>query len=170
MYSDSALLWIHIRNTNVEPQFRWFLAISLDSDIQRDGSGQMRRSKSDCCTFLQKFCTNSDGEPFWNVEQATGLHEVAIGQLPLKLQHHGNQRRADSSTKCFHPTQSTSWYSAEVSAFGFISFLRTHIGEYILDDIDQQILFLPNSGRYHMIFTVDTGPFPLWEGEPANNN
>ena len=154
----------------VEPLFRWFLAISLVSDIQRDGSGKMLRAKSDCWLFLQKFCTNSDGEQFWNIEQATGLHEVGIRQLPLQLQHHGNQRRADSSTKCFHPTQSTSWYSAEVSAFVFISFRRTHIGEYIRDDIDHQILFLPNSGRYYMVFTVDTGPFSLWEGEPANNN
>ena len=45
---------------------------------------------------------------------------------------------ADSTTKCFHwdSTQSISWYSAEVSAFIFIGFRRTHIGEYIRDDID----------------------------------
>ena len=123
----------------VRPLFLWFLAISLDSDIQRDGSGKMLLAKSDCCTFLQKFCTNSDGEQLWTVEQATGPHEVGIGGLPqLQLRHHGNQRRGpDSTTKCFHSdsTQSISWYSAEVSAFIFIGLRRTHIGEYIRDDI-----------------------------------
>ena len=66
----------------VRPLFRWFLTISFDSDIQRDGSGKMPRAKLDCCTFLQEFGTNSDGEQFWIVEQATGLHEVGIQQLP----------------------------------------------------------------------------------------
>ena len=45
----------------VRPLFRWFLAISFDSDIHRDGSGKMLRAKLDCCTFLQEFGTNSDG-------------------------------------------------------------------------------------------------------------
>ena len=45
----------------VRPLFRWFLAISFDSDIQRDGSGKMLRAKLDYCAFLQEFGTNSDG-------------------------------------------------------------------------------------------------------------
>ena len=77
----------------VRPLFRWFLAISLDSDIKRDESGKMPRVKLDSCTFRQEFCTKSDGEQFWIVEQAAGMHEVGIGGLPpqLQLQHHGNQ-------------------------------------------------------------------------------
>ena len=66
----------------VRPLFRWFLAISLDSDILRDGSGKMLRAKLDCCTFPQEFCTNADGDQFRIVEQTTGLHKVGIGGLP----------------------------------------------------------------------------------------
>ena len=133
----------------VRPLFRWFLAISFDSDIHRDGSGKMLRAKLDYFTFLQEFGTNSDGwaildcwTGYW---PARSWHRAASTQL--QLQHHGN-RFAVSSTKCFHSTQSTSWYSTDVSVFIFIRFRRTHIGEYIRDDIDHQILFLANSGRY----------------------
>ena len=132
-------------------------AISFDSDIQRDGSGKMLRAKLDCCTFLQEFGTNSDGwaildcwTGYW---PARSWHRAASTQL--QQQHHGN-RRADSSTKCFHSTQSISWYSTDVSAFIFIGFRRTHIGEYIRDDIDHQIFFLASSGRYQRVFSVDT--------------
>ena len=131
----------------VRPLFRWFLAISFDSDILRDGSGKMLRAKLDYCTFLQEFGTNSDGwaildcwTGYW---PARSWHRAASTQL--QLQHHGN-RCADSLTKCFHSTQSTSWYFTDVSALIFIRFRRTHISEYIRDDIDHQILFWQTVG------------------------
>ena len=72
----------------VRSLFRWFLAISFDSDIHRDGSGKMLRAKLDCCTFLQEFGTNSDGwaildcwTGYW---PARSWHRVASTQLQLQ--------------------------------------------------------------------------------------
>ena len=155
----------------VRPLFRWFLAISFDSDIHRDGSGKMLRAKLDCCTFLQEFGTNSDGwaildcwTGYW---PARSWHRAASTRL--QLQHHGN-RCADSSTKCFHSTQSTSWYSTDVSAF-YIHRLSSYPHRWVYSGwywpsnplFGKQWAILKGFQCWH------TGPFSSWEGEPSNN-
>ena len=153
---------------NVRPLFHWFLAISLDSDIQRDAGGKMLRAKSDCCTFLQKFCSDSDGEKFWTVEQATGPHEVGIRGLPqLELQQHGNQPRLHNQmfSLRLHPI------NILIFCRGFCFYIHR------LSSYPHRWVLLgwywPLNHLFSKQWAILQGfhsSFQPWEGEPANNN
>ena len=154
----------------VRPLSCWFLVISLDSDIQHDGSGKMLWAKLDSCTLWQEIYTNSDDEQFWIVEQATGLHEADIGGRPqLQLQHHSNQWRLHNQMFSLHPI------NILILCRGFYFYIHRllsypHRWVYSRWCWPINHPFGKHRGQYYRVFTVDTGLIQPWEGETANDS
>ena len=156
----------------VRQLFHWFHAISFDSDTQRDGSGKKLRAKLDCCTFLQGFGTNSDGEQFWIVEQATGLQEVGIVQLPL------SSSCSIMATKAARTPQPNVFTPSNQHLDILQRFLLLYSSAFVVPTsmtIFGMKLSIKSSvwqtvGDITRVSTVDTQVlFSPWEGEPSND-